>query len=109
MAVHHVGAVAIAVAVRHAVIAVTHAVMPIHARRQGVAVMIAVHVGMVAIVMVIAAPHANRVFLIDAVRREVAGAGVGRALLGVVILMHGRAIVAVLHFRIGQPLIAPAA
>src|ERR1700733_4951692 len=111
MAVHHMRAIAIAVALRHAVIAVTHAVVRavIHARRQGVTVMIAVHAGMVAVVMVIATPNANRVFLIDTIRREVTGTGVGRALVGVVVLMHGRGVIAVLHFRIGQPLIAPAA
>src|SRR6185437_11772462 len=113
---HHVCAITInvrraVIAVAHAVIAIAHVVMAIiHARRQGVAVMVAVHVRMVAIIMVITAPNADRVFLIGRVRREIAGTGIGRALIGVVILMQRRVVIAVLHFGIRQPLIvAPAA
>src|ERR1700743_3682204 len=103
---HHVAAVA--VHLRPAVIAVTHVVMVVDARRQSVAVMIAVHVhvGMVAVIVpamaVIAAPNPDRSLLVIPGRREVAGTRVGRALLGIIILVHRRAGVAILRFRIGQ-------
>ena len=55
---------------------------------------------MIAVVMmmvVIVAPAGQRIFPVDRIGREIAGTGIGRTLIGVIILMH----------RIGQPLITP--
>ena len=67
--------------------------------------MVAVVIG----VMAIDAPTSYRSLLIEPIWREVARTGVGRPLIGVVILMHDRNCRVILQLRIGQPLIGPAA
>src|ERR1700691_249857 len=87
VAVQHVRAIMIAVAMP---VVVMPGVVPIR---------------VVAIVMVMIAAAVNAFFPIDATRREVARAGIGRALLDIVILRRGNRVV-ILHFRIRQALIA---
>src|ERR1700735_11801 len=83
-----------------------------HVRLMVVAVVIAVMlrptmvpVVMVPTVMIAPAIAVNAFFAIDATRREVAGAGKGRALLDIVILRWGDRVM-ILHFRIRPALIA---
>src|ERR1700739_898487 len=47
-------------------------------------------------------------FAIDRIRREIAGAGIGRALIGVIILLRRRSEMILLDGT-GQPLVTPAA
>src|SRR5450756_2217598 len=67
----------------------------------GVAIMIAMAGGVAIVIgaMMIAA------LLIGRIGREVAGTAIGRALVGIVILVHRSGISIILLFRIGQPLI----
>ena len=55
----------------------------------GVPVMeIRMMIAVVMMVVVIVAPAGHRTFLVDRIGREVAGTGIGRALIDVIILMH---------------------
>src|ERR1700760_3998642 len=87
---------AIAVVMRHAVIAIADAV------RRAVAPIPIAMVDAIRMVTV-----RQRLFLIGAIGREFAGAAIGRPLIDVVILVHGViGLRAVLIGRIGQPLVA---
>src|ERR1700722_18982322 len=56
--------------------------------------------------MIMRPPAIDAVFAINPVRREVAGAGIGGALFDVVVLRQGGGRCrAILHIRVGQPLI----
>src|ERR1700722_6251556 len=71
---------------------------------------IAVALAAIAIrVMAIAAVLGHAAFAIDPIRRKVAGTAIGRALDGVIILMHRIGVAVVLLHRVGQPLITPGA
>src|ERR1700688_2873327 len=100
---------AIAVAAGHAVVAIAQPVM----RRvavPGSIIMVIAHMRVpgVVVVAVIWMPAGYSTFPIGRIRREIAGAGIGRALIGVVILMHRRRGDFILLHRIRQPLIGPA-
>src|ERR1700733_10799753 len=99
VAPQHVLAIAVIVMHRVVVIAVAVAIA-----RMPVPGVIVVVMGAIAIIGRLR--HAT--FAIDRIRREIAGAGIGRALIGVIILLRRRSDM-ILVERIGQPLIGPAA